>query len=437
MRDSQRYSQRLFPAGRPLAVVTLLCLLSSTALAENWPQWRGPTNNGLSNETNLPTTWSKTKNVAWRTPLPGIAGSTPCVWGDRIFLTSVDGNDQVLLCLSTDGKLLWREKLTQGDKMMRRDEGNLASPSPSTDGKHVWAFIGNGVLACYTIDGKQVWKIDVQDRYGKLDIAFGMSSTPVLDGNRLYVQLIHGDGNPKTREAAVVALEAATGKEIWKHSRQSEAHTENEHSYASPMLYNDDKTRYLLTHGADYTTAHRLSDGSEIWRCFLNSRTEYHPTLRFVSSPATAPGIIVIPTAKRGKTVALKPDGQGDITDDESVRHWTRPKNTPDVPSPLIHEGLVYLCTEEGNLYCIDAKTGEEFYAERTHRHRYRASPVYADGKIYLTARDGKITIVKAGRQFKILAQNDTDEVQTASPVISGGTIYLRTWDALWAIRQK
>ena len=203
-------------------------------LAEQWPQWRGPANDGHSAETNLPVEWSPTKNVAWKLELPGPAGSTPVIWDDRIFLTSSDAEGRLLLmAVSRAGKELWRTTVSEGNRNVRGDEGNSASASPVTDGKHVWTFFANGIFACYTVEGKEVWKFDVQDRYGKLNIQFGMTSSPVLDNGVLYQQLIHGEGNAATREACVIALDAATGKEIWKVDRPSDAHSENEHSYAS------------------------------------------------------------------------------------------------------------------------------------------------------------------------------------------------------------
>jgi len=416
--------------------------MTSAAIAENWPSWRGPEGTGISSEKNLPTEWSPEKNVAWKLALPGPAGATPVVWGDRIFLTSVnEAGELLLIAVDTSGKQLWQKVVASGNQNSRGDEGNSASPSPVTDGKHVWAFMGEGTLACYTVDGIEVWKNNVQDGYGKFSIQFGMSSTPVLEDGVLYLQLIHGEGNPKTREAIVVALDAASGKQVWKVDRPSDAEAENEHSYASPVLYRDGKTRLLLSHGADIIVAHDLKDGHEVWRCGgLNRRDDtvlpYDPTLRFVASPAVSPGLIVVPSAKQHPIIAIRPDGVGDITSVGSKHVWTW-KRTPDVPSPIILDGLVYLCMENGNLTVLEAESGTEVYSQATHRQRHRASPVYADGKLYLTARDGRVTVVQSGREFKSLATNDLGEDQSASPVISGGTIYLRTFKTLWAIRNR
>jgi outer membrane protein assembly factor BamB len=427
---------------RRLVLVSLCaCLqlaISAHCLAENWPQWRGPNGDGISSEQAAPTKWSKTENILWRLPLPGPAGATPVVWDDRIFLTSVAGQDKadlVLLCVGTDGKPRWQHTVAKGSKDVRGDEGNFASPSPTTDGKHVWAFFGTGDLACYDLGGRQAWKLNVQDRYGKLNIQFGMASTPVLDRGRLYLQLIHGDGKPESREARVVCLDAASGDEIWQTERPSDGRAECEHSYASPVLYRDAQRAFLVTHGADYVVAHDLADGHELWRCGdLNPKGNYNPTLRFVASPVAVPGLIVVPSAKRLGMLGLKPDGSGDLTDQPAAAHWRWTNNTTDVPSPLVVGELLYVCKEDGVLLVAEAKTGQVVYTQPTTRDRHRASPVFAGGNVYLTARNGTITVVKAGRTFEVVAKNEVGESTSASPVFAGGRLYLRTFDALYAI---
>ena len=218
--------------------------------------------------------------------------------------------------------------------------------------------------------------------------------------------------------------------------RLTDAINENKHSYASPVLYDHGEVQYLVTHGADYVVAYDLEDGSEIWRCGnLNPKSNYNDTLRLVASPATAPGLIVVPSAKGGPVLGLIADLEGNVTEDKSAMQWMMERGTPDVPTPLIHDGLVYLCRENGNLTCLDAQTGEKIYEERTVAERHRASPVYADGHIYLTARNsGTVTVVKAGRDFEIVSKNSLGEAISASPAISNGRIYLRSFDALYVI---
>ena len=419
------------PATARRVVVACYFLLSATglAVASDWPQWRGPDNDGIIKETGLPTEWGESKNVAWKLKMPGMAGSTPAIWGGRLFLTSEDGDDLVLLCVNTRGKELWKTKLATGRQRFMRGEGNNASPSPSTDGKHVWAYVGTGDLGCYDFEGKPVWKFNVQDRYGKFRIQHGMHTTPLLDGDRLYMQLIHSNGQ------YVIALDKATGQEVWKVTRQSDGRAENEHSYASPVIWRKGKEAYLITHGNDYAIAHRLKDGSEIWRVGgLNPRDRYRGDLRFVASPVATPDLIVIPSAKDHGVVALRPDAEGLVMPGSKYEQWRLSRGTPDVPSPLVYDGLVYLCRENGFLICRDAKTGQEHYNQRIHTSIYRASPLAADGKIYLTARDGTFTVVKAGPTFERVAENRLEDRFTASPAVSNGRIYLRGWDTLYAI---
>jgi outer membrane protein assembly factor BamB len=421
----------------------------SPASAENWPQWRGPQGNGHSEEQGIATRWSRTENVAWRKELPGPGGATPVVFGDRIFVTSSlgdeEGADLLLLCFSTGGKELWRQTVGTGNHKARTIEGNSASPSPATDGKHVWCFFGTGVLACYTVDGKEVWKTDLQERYGKFDIQFGMTSTPVLDRDALYLQLIHGTWGGPYKVAKVIRVNALTGEEEWAVDRPSEATDECKHSYASAFLYDHDGMRFLVTHGADCTVAYDLKTGAELGRVGdLNGPTrlndnQYDHTLRFVASPALGEGVIIIPTAKAGPLVAVnvRDDLEGDITKRPEAVRWVYDK-TPDVSIPLIVDDLVYVVMKPGQVFCIDVNTGEEKFFERIHNAEHRASPVYADGHIYICSRDGICTVLKAGPEFEVVAENDVgNEPITASPVISNGTLYLRSYDALYAIRSK
>lgn len=425
-----------------LTLTALTSIGAIVARAENWPQWRGPNRDGISGATNLPTEFSATKNIAWKLPLPGMSGATPVIWEDRIFLTSEDGDDLVLLCVSTGGQQLWKTRLATGKKRYFKEEGNNASASPSTDGKHIYAFFGTGDFACCDFEGKVVWQFNAQERYGNFDILHGIHGTPVLDGNRLCFCLLHSGG------WWVIALDKATGKDIWKVRRPTDGTFEGQHSYASPVLWRRGGDEYLVVHGCDYTTAHRLTDGAEIWRLGdLNSKQKYDNTLRFVATPLAAADLIVVPTAKDGPVVAVKPDARGAIKTGSPFEQWRLPgrtgeilSRTPDVPCPLLHDGLVYLCRqwqrETGALICLDAKTGKELYNEKLHAARYRSSPLLADGKIYLCARDGTVTVVKPGPRFQVLAVNQLPDTITASPIVSNGRIYFRGFEALYAVSQ-
>ena len=429
-----------------LSFLSIAILLATTANAENWPQWRGAKSDGISTEKNIPTQWTKSENIAWRTPMPGQAGATPCVWDNRIYATSSDGTDLVLLCSNTtDGKILWKQKVGTGNQDARAGEGNSASPSPSTDGKHVWVFFGTGVLGCYTKDGEEVWKFDVGDRFGKLDIQFGMTSTPVLDGDSIYLQLIHGRMNreDQSRTGKVIKLDKLTGKTVWEVDRVTDAQFECKHSYASPFLYDDKKVKFLVAHGADCTTGHDLATGKEIWRFgMLNGPTQLNSkpndsTFRFVASPCVAPDSdrIIIPTAKEGPVIAIKASElKGDSSEKSAAVAWNLPK-TPDVSIPLVVNGLVYLLNKDGFLRCVELATGKEVYVKRTYTGQHRTSPMYADGHLYFGSNDGHFTVVKAGKDFEIVSTIDMEEAITASAIVSNGTLYIRSYEALYAIK--
>ncbi len=412
-----------------------VCLTPGMLVAhDNWPQWRGPGWNGVSTETTIPVEFGREKNLLWRVPMPGAAGSSPIVWGEQVFVTSVDGDLVVLLCYGTDGKLQWQQALG-GKNRDSRDGANSAAPSPMTDGTHVWATSGAGVLHCFTMKGAEVWKLDLQEKYGEFDIQFGMASTPILDRGRLYLQLIHGD--MRTNEPSVgtvVALEAKTGAEVWQQTRKTEATKENKHSYASPTLYRDDQREYLLTHGADYLMAHSLEDGSELWRMGgMNEKETYNEYLRFVSSPTCIPGMIVVPSAKSGPVLCLRPDQTGNLTEKPDAVIWKLERGTPDVATPVIHEGLVYFCRENGVLLVLDVATGETTFNERLMEDRHRSSPVIVGDKLIIAGRKGDVLVVQTGREPKLLATNSLGEELTASPAVADGRVYIRTFDALYA----
>ena len=411
-----------------MKVLPLLLAMAAAAAGDDWPAWRGPNRDGVSAEKGLPTTWGPESNVLWKAPLPGPAGSTPVISKDRVFLTSpsADSTQMLLLCLGTDGKPLWQRVLAKGVK----DSKNFASASPTTDGARVWAYVGTGDLVCFTIDGEEVWRAQLQERYGHFKIGFGMTTTPLVHAGVAYVQLIHSGG------AWVVALDAATGKERWKSERKSDGVDECEHSYASVQLW---PGGVLVSHGNDYTIGHDLKDGSELWRLAdLNPKEKYNKTLRFVSSPLVTPDLIVVPTAKGGAVVGLDPHAKGRI-DRENPAHqkWRLNAGTPDVASPLLYDGVVYLSDNSGALTALDAATGKVVYKDRPDKDNHFASPAAGDGKIYLAGRNGTVSVVAAGREFKVLSVNKLGDPMDASPAISGGRLYLLGAAFLWAIGTK
>jgi len=405
-----------------------LLLLAAPAAADDWPSWRGPQRDGVSAERDLPATWSAESNVLWKAPLPGAAGATPVIAKGRIYLTSpsADSTQLLLLCLGLDGKTLWERPLAKG----LRDTKNLASASPSTNGDHVWAYAGTGDLACFTAEGIEVWRAQLQERYGRFKLGFGMTTTPLLHEGMIYLQLIHSGG------AWVVALDAGSGKELWKVERKSDGVDECEHSYASIQFW---PGGVLISHGNDYTIGHDPKTGAELWRLGdLNPKEKYNKTLRFVSSPLATPELIVVPTAKGGAVVALDPRAKGRIDRENTAQQrWRINAGTPDVASPLLYDGIVYLSDNSGTLTTLDAATGAQIYKQRPDKDNHFASPAAGDGKIYLAGRNGSVSVVAAGREFKVLSVNKLPDAFDASPAISGGRLYLRGAAQLWAIGTK
>jgi outer membrane protein assembly factor BamB len=414
------------------ALFTLL-LLTVLLRADNWTQWRGPTNNGLTQAKGLPSRIDPKTNLLWSLDLPGEGSSTPAIWGDKIFLSADDGKDIVVLCISTEGKTLWTQKLGPSRKAGRGDEGNCASPSPSTDGKAVYFFAGNGHTAAFDFAGKELWRFNAEERYGKFKIAFGLHSTPVLHEGKLYLQLIHDGGGQ------IACVEAATGKEVWAAKRVSDGVAENKHAYTSPFLWSNGKEAYLVVHGNDYATAHSLKDGSEIWRVGdLNPKGPgYRGDLRFVASPVCTPELIVIPTAKSKSIVAIKPTAKGRVKPGSEHEVWRHDKGTPDVPSPLVHDGLVYLAGESGSLACLDAATGKEYYRKPVQGGRHRANPLLADGKIWMLSRDGSVSAVEIGKEFKKVFTEKLPDEFAASPIAVDGRLVLRGLKKLWVFGEK
>lgn len=409
-----------------LAVATAL-----PASADNWPQWRGPKGDGQSTEKNIPTEWSADKNIAWKLQMPGIGAGTPAVWGKDIFVTSVDGNEVVVMCVGTDGKEKWKRKLSDtGAKRYKNPSGadvSDASPSCITDGKHVWAGASNGALACFTVAGEPVWTADLQ-KYGAYQIQFGCHWTPVLYKGRLYAQVMH-------RKAQIlVAFDAATGQEVWKVERPGYSKGESPDVYASASIWENGSDALLISHGNDFTTGHKLTDGSEVWRVMgLNPGEKPSSAWRFVSNPLVTPDLIIVPSCKNGPTVALDPKtAKGEIAPGNKAELW-RVTPTPDVVAPVLVGGTVYLC-QHGPFIALDAKTGKQLYKGDVTKGYHWSNMAVADGKIYATSQDGATDVIQAGPEFKKVATNTLPDKLFGSPAIADGRIYFRGYGYLWAI---
>lgn len=413
-----------------LAILILLFNVTSLAYADNWPQWRGPEMNGVSAEKNLPLTWTTEENIIWKVALPGLSGSTPIIWRERIFLNVAEGSDLYLWCVDRKaGTLAWKKLLGSGNVKMRKQ--NMSSPSPVTDGKNVYVMTGTGVLKAFDFSGKELWARDLQREYGAFGLQWGYASSPLLADNALYIQVLHG---MKTDDPSyVMRVDKTSGKTVWKVDRPTDAITESPDSYTTPALLRYGKTAELVVTGGDCVTGHDLATGKELWRA-NGLNPDNNPSYRIVASPVIFNEIIYAPTRVR-PLLALKAGGRGDITTSHLL--WST-LNGPDVPTPLTDGQYFYVVNDRGIMWCLDAKTGAEIYAQqRLKPGSYSGSPVLADGKIYVTNEDGLTSVVRAGPKFEVLAENSLNDYCLSSPAISDGQIFIRTSQHLYCIGKK
>ncbi|HLL77476.1 MAG TPA: PQQ-binding-like beta-propeller repeat protein [Pyrinomonadaceae bacterium] len=413
-----------------LLVVAFILAAPAAGLAGNWPQWRGPFLNGTSDERNLPLKWSAEENVAWKLQLPDRSGSTPIIWGNHVFLNVAEGDDLFLWAVDKQkGALLWKQRLGGGNARMRKH--NMSSPSPVTDGRHVWIMTGTGVLKAFDFAGKEIWSRDIQKDYGKFGLMWGYASSPLLHEDSLYVQVLHG---MKTDDPSyVLRINKATGKTVWRVERPTEAIQESPDSYTTPALLRHGKATEIVITGGDVVTGHDLATGKELWRA-KGLNPENAPFYRIVASPIVYDGVIYAPTRVK-PLLAFRAGGRGDVTTSHLL--WST-DNGPDVPTPVTDGKYFYIVNDKGIVYCYDAKTGKEVYGQqRLKPGTYSASPVLADGKIYVTNEDGLTSIFKAGPTFEILAENAINEYCLSSIAVSDGQLFLRTANALYAIGKR
>ena len=421
----------------PRILLTVALLWGAVVVhAENWPQWRGPSLDGVSGEKNLPSRWSKTENITWKLAMPAWSGSTPIVWGEKVFLNVADdlkvtrGDNLFLWCVDRNtGDVIWKRPLGGGNHQERKQ--NMSSPSPVTDGQHVWVMTGTGILKAFDFTGKELWARDIQKDYGRFGLNWGYGSSPLLYADSLYVQVLHG---MRTDDPSyLLRIDKATGKTVWRVERPTNARMESPDSYTTPALLRYGNATEIVLTGGDVVTGHDPATGKELWRADgLNPTND--PSYRIVASPVVHGDLIIAPTRERPMLV-LKAGGRGDVT--RSHLLWSF-NNGPDVPTPVTDGTYMYVINDRGILWCLDAKSGKEIYSrQRLRPGTYSGSFVLGDGKLYITNEDGVTSVVKAGPAFEILAENDFDDYTLSSPAMSEGQIFIRTAGFLYCIGKR
>lgn len=399
--------------------------------AGHWPQWRGPTGQGISLARDLPIEFGPSQNLLWKVELPGKSAATPALWGDRLFVSSPDGEDLYLYCISTGGKILWRQQVGTGDRRMGFNrKNNFATPSPMTDGEHVWILVGSGDLACFDFSGKKIWHKSIIQEHGPITNDFGQGGTPLLWRDRIFFSCIH-----RGADSYLLAIDKKTGKDLWKVFRPTSAEEESKDAYSSPAIYDPPDGRpELVLCAADLVTAYDPLSGKELWRHGdINPRN--NKTLRIIVTPVAGDEVIYATSAKRGPLHAIRPGGAGDVT--QSRRLWTATQHTPDVATPAVAGELLFMVQEVGVVSCLEAKTGKTLWTQRVAAGYFPCSPLIAAGHLYVTSEGGKVYVLDAGREYKLLATNDLGESILASPVPGPGRLYFRTEGHLLCFGRK
>ena len=418
------------------------------AMGANWSNWRGPSYNGSTNETNLPVKWSRTENIAWSADLPGASAATPIVHDDHVFISSTDVEQQTVNALCFDrktGELQWQHDIAKG---VRRDtRTSFASPSPVTDGHVVIFLYGNGDLIGFDFDGQQLWERNIQDDYGVFAFNWTFSTSPLLYDGRLYLQVLQRDVPVDGRgfvdrknESYLLAMDPHTGETLWQAPRPCQARMESREAFSTPIPYRHDGRTEILVVGGDDITGHDPETGSELWRWGTwNPGRITH--WRLVPSPVAGKGIILACAPKNDPIYAIRAGGEG-ILDDTAIA-WASHESktvTSDVPTPAYYDDDFFVLSDlRKTLTRVDPSTGQVKWKVRTPGlKKYEASPLAADGKIYLMNFIGDVVIVDADSGQLInqgISMDDPAEDPVRSCVVaSQGNLFVRTNRNLYCV---
>ena len=426
----------------------LACLLTlPVTLAADWPHFRGPMFNGSTDEKDLPVSWSRTENIVWRAKLPGAAAATPIISGDHVFVSSTDAQRDALTALCFDrltGKRLWDKEIAQGMQLDSRS--NYASPSPTTDGKVVVFFYGNGDLVAFDFQGKQLWRRNIQDDYGSFAFMWTFSTSPTLFDGRLYLQVLQRDVpvdgrgiKDRMNRSYLLAMDPETGETLWRKFRPSQAQMESREAFSTPVPYQHSGRTDLLVIGGDDLTGHDPATGKELWRWGTwNPQRITH--WRLVPSPVAGNGIILACAPKQDPIYAIRAGGKG-LLNGEAIA-WSRKSVralTSDVPTPAFYEGDFFVLSDiKKRLLRVDPRDGTvKWNISTPGLHKYEASPLAADGKIYLINFSGNVVVVDAEKGI-LLSQNSMDEPADdpvrSSVIAASGNLFVRVNRTLYCV---
>ncbi len=439
----------------PLSIWLLgLCLASSTqAFEDNWPQFRGADSRGVADNANLPTKWSATENVAWKTDLPGRGWSSPVVWGNRVFVTSVINQGQsedpkkglyfggdrptppdslhqwMVFCLDLkSGEVLWQKQVHEGKPQTPIHlKSSYASETPVVDGKRLYAYFGNLGVFCFDLDGELLWQKQLEPH--KTRNGWGTAASPVLHDGRLYIV------NDNDEDSYLLALDCETGDEVWRTQRDEKS------NWATPFIWKNAHRVEIVTPGTGQVRSYDLS-GNLLWHFKgMSSIT--------IAAPFEHNGLLYISSGYVGDTksrpiYAIKPGATGDISlkSDETSNEfiaWCQKMAGPYNPSTLVYEDRLYVLYDFGFIACFNAKTGDPVFSKQRipQGRAFTTSPWGYDGKVFCLNEDGITYVMEPGDELKILHKNELadDDMAMASPAIVGDRLLIRTAARLYCIR--
>jgi outer membrane protein assembly factor BamB len=440
---------------RYLAVVAVLAAGTSLS-AQQWPSFRGINAAGVADGAPTAVKWNAPtgENVAWKTPIPGVAVSSPIVWGDRVFVSTAVGSDpnesirtgqygdvepitdatkhtwRMIAIDKKTGKVLWDKVAYEGiPKTKRHPKSSQASPTPVTDGTHVIVSFGSQGLYAYDFDGRLLWQKDLgvlnAGWFFDPDYEWGVGSSPIIYKNMVIVQC------DIQRGSFLAAFDTASGKEVWRTQREEIP------SWSTPTIFESNGKAELVTQATTFTRGYDPMTGKELWKYSGNSEIT-------IPTPIVGPGFVLITNGYRGAQpiVALKPGATGDITlKGDATKNdfiaWSTKRGGPYIPTPLIYGDQLYVLQGNGVLAAYKVSTGEQIYQKRLGGTggSFSASPVAADGKIYCSSEDGDVFVVKAGPTYEELAKNPIGEVLMATPAVSDGLLIFRGLKNVYAIK--
>jgi outer membrane protein assembly factor BamB len=441
-----------------LALTCGASVLSSLTLsAQQWPAFRGANAVGVADGTPTAVTWNIAtgENVAWKTAVPGVAVSSPIVWGDRVFISTAISSDpsqgirtglygdvepvndsskhtwRLIALDKKSGKVLWDQLAYEGvPKTKRHPKSSQASATPVTDGRHVIVSFGSQGLYAYDLEGKLLWKKDLGTLnagwFFDPDYEWGIGSSPIIYKNLVIVQC------DIQRNSFIAAFDTDTGKEAWRTSREEIP------SWSTPTIFEADGKAELVTQATTFTRGYDPMTGKELWKYSGNSEIA-------IPTPIVGPGVVVITNGYRGvqPIFAIKPGATGDITLPKDTTKngfvsWSTTRGGPYIPTPVIYHDQLYVLLNNGVLAAYKVATGEQVYQKRIGSGgSFSASPVVADGKIYCSSEDGDVYVIKAGPEYEELGKNSIGEVLMATPAVSDGLIIFRGLKTVYAIKPR